>query len=42
LRITLRGDPLRALTFDMACSAWPESLEEHLPTGIAGVLRLRA
>ena len=28
--------------FDLACSSWPESLEEHLPTGIAGVLRLRA
>ena len=23
--------------FDLACSSWPESLEEHLPTGIAGV-----
>ena len=28
--------------FDLACSSWPESLEEHLPKGIAGVLRLRA
>jgi hypothetical protein len=24
------------------CSLWPESPEEHLPTSIAGVLRLRA
>src|ERR1700722_4917765 len=28
--------------FDCACSWWPESLEEHLRTSIAGVLRLRA
>jgi hypothetical protein len=25
-----------------ALALWPESLEEHLPTGIAWVLRLRA
>jgi hypothetical protein len=24
------------------CSFWPESSQEHLPTSIAGVLRLRA
>ena len=40
------ADPSAALGacgfFDLACSSWPESLEEHLPTGIAGVLRLRA
>ena len=28
--------------FDLACSLWLESSEEHLPTSIAGVLRLRA
>jgi hypothetical protein len=28
--------------FDLACSLWLESWEEHLPTSIAGVLRLRA
>src|SRR5271154_3164987 len=28
--------------FDLACSSWPESFEDHLPTSIAGVLRLRA
>jgi hypothetical protein len=28
--------------FCVVCSLWLESLEEHLPTGIAGVLRLRS
>ena len=28
--------------FNFPCSLWPESSEEHLPTSIAGVLRLRA
>jgi hypothetical protein len=28
--------------FDCASSLWLESSEEHLPTSIAGVLRLRA
>ncbi len=28
--------------FKFPCSLWPESSEEHLPTSIAGVLRLRA
>ena len=28
--------------FDFLCSLWPESSEEHLPTSIAGVLRLCA
>ena len=28
--------------FYLPHSLWPESLEEHLPTSIAGVLRLRA
>jgi hypothetical protein len=28
--------------FNLACSLWLESWEEHLPTSIAGVLRLRA
>ncbi len=28
--------------FDLACSLWLESWEEHLLTSIAGVLRLRA
>jgi hypothetical protein len=28
--------------FDFACSLWLESSEGHLPTSIAGVLRLRA
>ncbi len=25
------------VTFQFRCSLWPESFEEHLPTGIAGV-----
>ena len=28
--------------FNLACLLWLESFEEHLPTSIAGVLRLRA
>ena len=41
--IGLRGASLRGCDFfDLACSLWLESSEEHLPTGIAGVLRLRA
>ena len=28
--------------FNFNCGLWPESSEEHLPTSIAGVLRLRA
>jgi hypothetical protein len=39
----LRSASLRACDFfDLACSLWLESWEEHLPTSIAGVLRLRA
>jgi hypothetical protein len=26
----------------LLCGSWPESIQEHLPTSIAGVLRLRA
>ena len=41
-----RGDRSAALGvcdfFNFPCSLWPESSEEHLPTSIAGVLRLRA
>src|SRR5580658_10211619 len=33
---------LEAVTFKFPCSLWPENPEEHLPTSIAGVLRLRA
>ena len=40
------ADPSTALGgcdfFNFPCSLWPESSEEHLPTSIAGVLRLRA
>jgi hypothetical protein len=36
---TLRSE---AVTFDFPHSLWSESLEEHLPTSMAGVLRLRA
>jgi hypothetical protein len=34
--------PRACHVFNCACRLWPESLEEHLPIGIAGVLRLRA
>jgi hypothetical protein len=39
----LRYAPVGACDFfDLTCSLWLESSEEHLPTSIAGVLRLRA
>ena len=41
LLIERTADPSAALGacdfFDLACSSWLESLEEHLPTSIAGV-----
>jgi hypothetical protein len=36
-----REAPFATLRY-FPCSLWPESCEEHLPTSIAGVLRLRA
>src|ERR1700720_2138058 len=39
----LRSAPVGACDFfNLACSLWLESSEGHLPTNIAGVLRLRA
>ena len=42
LKLPRNRHPERCDFFDLACSLWLESSEEHLPTSIAGVLRLRA